>query len=142
MQSVYYTGVLIGSVFIGQMGKKHGQKLALWLSLTLLILGSLTLCLSSYKNINYYFLLLGRFLIAIGSHGISINSYLLTMEFIDKKNKKYCALVFEFVFPMGQIVLVMSAYFFREWQQLIRIIFVACLPFFLFVWYNPLNLNF
>lgn len=119
---------------MGQMGKKHGQMLALWLSLILLVLGALILCLCSYIATNYVLLLGGRFLIAIGSNAISVNSYLLTMEFIDKTNKNYCALVFEFVFAIGQLVLVISAYVFREWQQLIRIILVACLPFFFFVW--------
>ncbi|RMZ94746.1 organic cation transporter [Brachionus plicatilis] len=106
MQSVYYAGVLMGSIVIGQIGKKHGQRLAVWLSLVLLVLGGSTLSFSSYQRIDYLVLLAGRFLIAVGSHGISINSYLLTMEFIDKSNRKYCALVFEFVFAIGQMVLV------------------------------------
>lgn len=81
----------------------------------------------------YFVLVLARFLIAIGSHGISINSYLLAMECIGRSKKKYCSLIFEFIFSIGQLVLVLAAYFLREWQTLTFIILVPCLPFLLFI---------
>lgn len=138
MQAIYYTGMLVGSILLGVIGKKFGLKPTLILSFFLLIMGCVTLSFGPMnlirKEISFIMLAFGRFLIAIGSHGISINSYLVAMEFIDRHNKKYCALIFEFVFAIGQLVLVMSAYFLREWRDLTLIILVPCLPFFLFIW--------
>ncbi|CAF0992061.1 unnamed protein product [Brachionus calyciflorus] len=146
MQAVYYTGMLIGSILLGLVSKKFGQKISLIISLILLISGSLILSFvsnNSFENIlNYVIIISGRFIIAIGSHGISINSYLLTMEFIGRNKKKYCALMFEFIFALGQLVLVFSAYFLREWRDLTFVILVPCLPFFLLVCLSDESIQF
>jgi hypothetical protein len=101
----------------------------------------------------------GRFLIAIGSNGISVNAYVICksflqnlhffqilsffayldfetqgMETIKESKKKYCALVFEFSFAIGQIFLILSAYFMRDWRMLAYIVIVPCIPFLLYIW--------
>ncbi len=58
------------------------------------------------------------------------------METIGRSKRGNCALVFEFFFSIGQLVLVFAAYFSREWRQLTLIIILPCVPFFLFIWYD------
>jgi len=56
------------------------------------------------------------------------------METIGRSKRGNCALVFEFFFSIGQLVLVLAAFFLREWRQLTMIIILPCVPFFLFIW--------
>ena len=51
------------------------------------------------------------------------------METIGRSQKKYCSLIFEFIFPLGQLVLVTAAYFLRDWRNLTFIILLPCVPF-------------
>jgi hypothetical protein len=59
-----------------------GQKITLSLSLLLTIIGSMALSFGPQEifgfTLSYILLATGRFLIAFGSHGISVNGYLLS----------------------------------------------------------------
>jgi hypothetical protein len=64
------------------------------------------------------------------------------METIGKSNRKYCALLFEFFFSIGQLVLVTAAYFLRTWRYLTFIVILPCLPFFLLILFSNESINF
>lgn len=125
-------------IYVFETNDRCGQKPVLITSLLLILIGSCLLSFGPQKPfgvmLSYFFLASGRFLIAIGSYGVSINGYLLAMETIGRANKKICALIFEFFFSFGQLVLVLAAYFLREWRHLTFIILIPCLPFILFIW--------
>lgn len=55
------------------------------------------------------------------------------METIGRSQKKYCSLIFEFIFPLGQLVLVTAAYFLRDWRNLTFIILLPCVPFLIYI---------
>ena len=44
------------------------------------------------------------------------------METIGRGKKKICALIFEFFFSLGQLLLVTAAYFLRDWRYLTFVI--------------------
>ena len=111
MQSIYFSGISIGSVVMSKLAKRFyyfliffllfsfvssfrfnfctkrlGQRPVLISSLMLILFGFFALSFGPQKiygtQISYLILVSGRFLIAMGSYGVSINGYLLGILFV------------------------------------------------------------
>lgn len=78
--------------------------------------------------ISYAIYAFSRFLIAVGTRGINETGYVLALELVGSKCRTSAAIVFEHFFSLGQLTLVLIAYFVRDWRLLSIIFIIPCIP--------------
>ena len=69
-----------------------------------------------------------RFIIAVGTRGINETGYVLALELVGSKSRSFAAIVFDHFFSIGQLTLVLIAYFVRDWRLLSIIFIIPCIP--------------
>jgi hypothetical protein len=80
-------------------------------------------------TLSYLIFTISRFVIAVGTRGINETGYVLALELMSSKNRTFAAIGFEHFFSIGQLILVLFAYFFPDWRILSLIFIVPCIPF-------------
>lgn len=70
-----------------------------------------------------------RFIIAVGTRGINVTGFVLGMEIVGKSKRTFAGIVFEYFFAIGQLILVLFAYFIRDWRTLAWVSILPCIPF-------------
>ncbi|CAF3607706.1 unnamed protein product [Rotaria sp. Silwood1] len=74
---------------------------------------------------------LGRFILACTTRGIGITGFVLVTELVGPRKKFLAAIIIHYCFPLGQLVLVVFAYFIREWRRLTLALTIFTIPFIL-----------
>lgn len=77
---------------------------------------------------------ISRFLIACGTRGINESGYVLALEFVGQSKRSKAAIIFEHFFSVGQLLLVLLAYFLRDWRCLAFAIMLLTVPFLGYFW--------
>ncbi|CAF4697417.1 unnamed protein product [Rotaria sp. Silwood1] len=72
---------------------------------------------------------LGRFILACTTRGIGITGFVLVTELVGPRKKFLAAIIIHYCFPLGQLVLVVFAYFIREWRRLTLALTIFTIPF-------------
>ncbi|KAG8564120.1 hypothetical protein GDO81_016330 [Engystomops pustulosus] len=132
-QSIYMSGVLVGSILFGGLSDKFGRRpLNIWSHLQMFVTG---ICAAFAPNYVVYCVF--RFLTGAALSGIVLNSYSLIVEWIPTETRAFTSTGTGYCYTVGQLVLVVLAYLIQDWRMLQM---AASLPFFiyfLYAWWLP-----
>jgi MFS transporter, OCT family, solute carrier family 22 (organic cation transporter), member 4/5 len=80
-------------------------------------------------TISYIIYALCRFLIACGTRGINVTGFVLGMEMMGPSKRTFAGIVIEYFFAAGQLILVLIAFFIRDWRTLASVVIIIVIPF-------------
>jgi len=91
--SIYLIGYALGLLIYGHLAKLYGRKKAIYLGLTIAIIGSIS-CTLSELFYSFNFLIFGRFILALGaSSGYSVTFIIINDYYSHEKVRKIIPLV-------------------------------------------------
>lgn len=112
-QTIYYAGVLVGSIAFGQLADILGRKKAFYIGLmTLMVsLNALTFAPEFYSFVVIYFV--------IGSVSVStvMCAYVLGMEFVGPSKRVMMGTILATVVGIGSLYLILMSYLLKDWQK-------------------------
>ena len=129
------------SVFTGILSDKYGRRTALILMITLMFLVlNITQILmhSDALSINKKLTLftISRFLQGVAQTMYSI-FFVLLLEITGPKHRVTAGNILAYSFSIGQMVIVLLAYFFKDWRKLQWTLAIYVMPFFFYYWLVP-----
>ena len=107
-------GMLFGSLFFGWISDAMGRRFAFGLCILCLSLGSTMAAVST----NYAMYMVFRFITSMGGIGSFMTSFVLATEFIGTKYRTSCGILIEIPFALGELYIVLLAYYIRDWVNL------------------------
>lgn len=129
-QSIFFLGVLIGSIFYGSLSDLIGRFYSFYISVGTLFLFSFVTAFVP----NFWSFALLRCLIGTSNMGAFLLAFVIGTELVGPSKRVVAGIVIEIFFSFGYMLLAILAYFVRDWRMLQLII--AC-PIVLFVFTVP-----
>ncbi len=112
--TMYMSGMLFGSLFFGWISDAMGRRVAFGLCVLCLSLGSTLAAFST----NYTMFMVLRFITSMGGIGSFMISFVMATEFVGTKYRTLCGILIEVPFALGELYIVLLAYFIRDWRSL------------------------
>ncbi|XP_045921336.1 solute carrier family 22 member 7-like [Micropterus dolomieu] len=128
--SVFFFGVMIGAIAFGYLCDKYGRKNTLLASYIMAIVFGFC---SAFANSYVLFAVL-RFLTGFGLTGISINSVVLTIEWVDTSHRSFIGVIGGLAWSVGNMLLAGFAFLVNDWRTLIMTV-TAPLGFAVLTWW-------
>ncbi|XP_038066340.1 organic cation transporter protein-like [Patiria miniata] len=131
-QSVYFVGIILGSVVFGSLADWFGRTYMMWIALTLWFAAIIGLAFS--PNIAAYTIF--RALDGAFSYGTFLPAYVLGMEFVGPSKRAIVGVVWQIFFRAGLMILAGVPYISNDWRTLEHSIvsfitlFCFCMPLF------------
>ncbi|NXK00743.1 S226B protein, partial [Corythaixoides concolor] len=130
-QSIYMSGILLGSGLFGVLSDKFGRRALLsWCYLQLGVTGAGTAAAPTFV-----IYCLCRFLAGLAMAGITLNSASLCMEWIPTEARAVVGTLNGYAYTMGQFVLAGVAFGLPHWRWLQLVVSLPFLLFFLYSWW-------
>ncbi|XP_038075652.1 organic cation transporter protein-like [Patiria miniata] len=113
-QSVWFAGLLVGSLVWGSVGDWIGRRKTFILTVILVTISSTVT--SFVPNFTAYTAM--RFFTAACAYGIYLMIYVLASEIVGPKNRVGATTALLLAFPVGYMILSLLAFLLREWRHL------------------------
>ena len=113
-QSIFFIGWLIGSWLWGTVADKIGRKKVFFTNIACLVLCGLGSGLAPSYRVFVFFRLLSGACCA----GVSISSYVLSVEVVDISTRSFAGFLGSIFFSLAYPFLALLAYFIRSWRWL------------------------
>ncbi|XP_070504608.1 organic cation/carnitine transporter 2-like [Chironomus tepperi] len=110
-----FAGVMIGSAIFGFLADYYGRRKIFIISIMFMSLSGIGQAVSS----SYLMFLIFTFLNAAGTAGIYFSAFILVIEIIDKNKREMSAVLLNYFYSFGGVLIGLTAYFDRNWRNLI-----------------------
>ncbi|XP_060896345.1 solute carrier family 22 member 7-like isoform X2 [Labrus mixtus] len=128
--TIFFFGVMMGAIAFGYLCDKYGRRNTLLASYIMAIVFGFS---SAFAN--SYILFAGlRFLTGFGLTGISINSAVLTIEWVDTGHRSFIGVMGSLAWSVGNMLLAGFAFLVTDWRSLIMTV-TAPLGFAVITWW-------
>ncbi|KAM5319330.1 solute carrier family 22 member 12 isoform 6-T6 [Glossophaga mutica] len=128
-QSIFLAGVLVGAAIFGRASDRFGRRLVLtWNYLHMAVWGTATAFAPTFPVYCLF-----RFLLAVASAGVMMNTAILLMEWTSEQTHTLAMTCNALGYSFGMVLLAVAAYGLRDWTLLQLALSV---PFFLFFVYS------
>ncbi|XP_053189568.1 solute carrier family 22 member 7-like [Scomber japonicus] len=128
--TIFFSGVMIGAVAFGFLCDKYGRKKTLLASYIMVIIFGFS---SAFANSYILFAVL-RFLTGFGLTGITINSLVLSIEWVDVGHRSFIGVIGSLAWSVGNMLLAGFAVLVNDWRPLIMTV-TAPLGFAVLTWW-------
>ena len=108
------SGMLFGSLFFGWISDAMGRRFAFGLCILCISVGSILAAAST----NYAMYMVFRFVTSMGGVGSFMTCFVLATEFVGTKYRTACGILIEIPFALGELYIVLLAYYIRDWSKL------------------------
>ncbi|XP_073337567.1 solute carrier family 22 member 7-like [Pagrus major] len=113
--TIFFFGVMIGAIAFGYLCDKFGRKSTLLASYIMTIVFGFS---SAFANSYILFAVL-RFLTGVGLTGISINSLVISIEWVDTDHRSFIGVIGSLSWSVGNMLLAGFAFLITDWRPLI-----------------------
>ncbi|XP_071818787.1 organic cation transporter protein-like isoform X2 [Apostichopus japonicus] len=113
-QTVYFSGILVGSVSYGTLSDKLGRRFALFAAT--IGTGVFGILVTSSNSFLMYTVM--RFFLAACAHSTFLMGFVLVSEMVGPSKRVFTGIFIEFFFAFGIMFLAILAYFIRKWRVL------------------------
>ncbi|XP_045584002.1 organic cation transporter protein [Procambarus clarkii] len=114
VQASYMSGLLVGSLVMGQLSDRYGRRP---MSVLCAVAAALAGTVVSFAKTYMQFLVL-RFVTAILSAGLIVINFVLVMEVVKPEARTMTGMMYIFFVGLGTAILPGMAYFIRSWRYL------------------------
>ncbi|KAG7511611.1 hypothetical protein JOB18_005112 [Solea senegalensis] len=128
--TIFFLGVMVGSIVFGFLCDKYGRKKTLLVSYVISMVFSLA---SAFANSYVMFAVL-RFLTGFGMTGIGINSLVLSIEWVDTDHRSFIGVIGSLSWSVGNMMLAGFAFLVNDWRTLVMVV-TAPLGFAVLTWW-------
>jgi len=136
-QSVFFAGVLVGAAVFGHLGDVWGRK-----NMFLFGLLETTVCgVGAALSTNFVMFTVFQFFTAMGQVGVFQTVYVLGIEIVGKSRRVFCGIVIEYFFVLGEILLALFAWYFKDWRKIQFICILPGLVFFSYYFLLPQSIR-
>ncbi|XP_071818785.1 organic cation transporter protein-like [Apostichopus japonicus] len=113
-QTVYFAGILVGSVLSGSLSDKFGRRIGLFsATVSTAVFGILVI--SSNSFLMYTIM---RFFLGASAYSTFIMGFVLVSEMVGPSKRVFTCICIEYFFAFGIMLLSILAYFIRKWRIL------------------------
>ncbi|KAM7385221.1 hypothetical protein PAMP_001315 [Pampus punctatissimus] len=130
ISTIFFFGVMFGAVAFGFLCDKYGRKNMLLVSYVTVIVFAFS---SAFANSYILFAVL-RFLTGFSLAGISINSIVLSIEWVDTSHRSFIGVIGSLAWSVGNMLLAGFAFLVTDWRPLIMTV-TAPLGFAVLTWW-------
>ena len=116
--SIYYLGWFLGGFFVGGIADRFGRKTVLAVCTVMRVLGGLLCAFSP----DIWFLIGIRFLLGITIPGLDLQGYILATEMMGPRHRAIAGGIYWQFYNISYHILVLTAYFVRNW----KLLFIIC----------------
>ncbi|XP_076848225.1 solute carrier family 22 member 7-like [Brachyhypopomus gauderio] len=113
--SIFFAGVMFGSVIYGILSDKYGRKTMLLVS----YVTSLVFSTASAFSTGFIMFTVFRFLTGFNLAGISIITLVLCIEWVDIEHRTFIGVIGSIAWTLGNLMLAGIAYMVTDWRMLI-----------------------
>ncbi|XP_030027849.2 organic cation transporter protein [Manduca sexta] len=129
-QCVMMWGIVIGGIIFGVLADKYGRRTPLMISV--LIQGVASYVASFMPD--YWSFLAVWFILALGSGGVGIISFVICMEVVSGKYRTTVPVLYQLPFGLGNAIMAGLAYWLRDWRKL-EFTLATLSSLFIFYWF-------
>ncbi|XP_072120596.1 organic cation/carnitine transporter 2-like [Mobula birostris] len=134
VMSVYFMGVLVGSISFGILSDRLGRKIVMFGTMVLQVAFNVLITFS--PNLEIFCLI--NFFKGFGEVSNFVAAFVLGSELLEKSIRiTYSTLGVSICFSVGYMILPFVAYFIREWKTLILTLALSCLLYIPLWWFIP-----
>ncbi|XP_068231490.1 organic cation transporter protein-like isoform X2 [Palaemon carinicauda] len=130
VQTIYFGGILAGSLISGYLGDRLGRMLTFTIGVVgMASFGVTTALVSSLPGLNFT-----RFMSAVMATAVFQTSFILATELVGPKMRVTCGVVPQYFFALGEILLGLVSWQIKDWRMIQLIISgpVSCFVFYMF----------
>ncbi|CAF1061135.1 unnamed protein product [Adineta ricciae] len=132
-QMIFFFGYMIGSLVFGVLSDKFGRRPIMGISFFIISFASF-LCAFAPQDglgfeLSYSLFILGRFLLACASRGVALTGFVIGVEIVGPRQRLLTGIIIQYFFAIGELILLVFAYFFRSWYLLHTTLAILSLPF-------------
>ncbi|XP_044227960.1 solute carrier family 22 member 7-like isoform X1 [Thunnus albacares] len=128
--TIFFSGVMMGAIAFGFLCDKYGRKNTLLASYIMAMVFGFS---SAFANSYILFAVL-RFLTGFGLTGITINSVVLSIEWVDVGHRSFIGVIGSLAWSAGNMLLAGFAFLVNDWRTLIMTV-TAPLGFAILTWW-------
>lgn len=128
-QTVFFSGVLLGSIAFGQVSDIIGRRKTLYVTLWLLLTSATALAFAP-EFISFCVLI---FLVGAGNLGLYMTIYVLGMELVGPSKRKWTGNIIQVVLTVGNLYLALVVWLIRDWKYFelaLSLPLIVCLPYY------------
>uniref|UniRef100_A0A1S4N1W3 Major facilitator superfamily (MFS) profile domain-containing protein n=1 Tax=Pediculus humanus subsp. corporis TaxID=121224 RepID=A0A1S4N1W3_PEDHC len=126
-------GKFTGAFLFGVLSDKYGRKLSFLLGCLIYVVSGPLVAFAG----NYSMIVAGRIGLGAACSGIYNSAFVILSEIASKKKRAALGILYNMSYPLGQMIIPLIAFFFRDWRTLQLIISVPSILIFAFYWMLP-----
>uniref|UniRef100_A0A8D0A419 Si:dkey-119m7.4 n=1 Tax=Sander lucioperca TaxID=283035 RepID=A0A8D0A419_SANLU len=131
--SIYMLGLLVGAVLFGSLADKYGRRIIILFNLAIQAVSGVGVAFAP----NFYVYIALRFMVGTSVSGVTMSAFVLGIEWTGCKQRMLAALITDYFFGAGYILLAGIAYLIRDWRKLQLAISAPGFLFIFYIWVLP-----
>lgn len=131
--ALFMIGVLLGSLFFGQMSDDYGRKPIFFASLVLQVIFGVCAGIAP----NYLTYTISRLIVGATTSGTFLVSYVIAMEMVGPSSRLFTGVAVQMFFTTGYILVAAFAYYLPNWRHLQVGLTLPGVIFFCYYWFIP-----